>query len=140
MANVGVVHAFITAFGSGDAEAAPGRLYDDVQVSEPASLPIGGEYAGKTAFVGFLAEVAATYDVKIDRAKVMGAGDIAVVRIDLTRTMHSTGASLDTQFSELHTRRWRQDHLHQRLPEGHQVPRRAHRRQRDAASVIGQLG
>jgi hypothetical protein len=40
----------------------------------------------------------------------MGAGDIAVVRIDLTRTMHSTGASLDT------------------------------RRQRDAASVIGQLG
>jgi hypothetical protein len=81
MANVAVVQAFITAFGSGDAETALGQLHDDVQVSEPASLPIGGEYA---------------------------------------------------------TRRWRQDHLHQCLPEGHQGPPRAHRRQRDAASVIGQ--
>jgi hypothetical protein len=123
MANVGVVHAF----SSGDAGAAPGRLYDDVQVSESSSLPSGSEYAGKAAFVGFLAEVAATYDVKIHRAKVMGAGDMAVVRID-------------TQLCEVHTRRWRQDHLHQRLPEGHQGPRRAHRRQRDAATVIGQLG
>jgi ketosteroid isomerase-like protein len=118
MANVAVVQAFITAFGSGDAETALGQLHDDVQVSEPASLPIGGEYAGKAAFVGFLAGVA-TYDAKTHRAKVMGAGDMAV---------------------ELYTRRWRQDHLHQRLPEGHQGPLRAHRRQRDAASVIGQLG
>jgi ketosteroid isomerase-like protein len=140
MANVGVVQAFITAFDSGDAETALGHLHDDVQVSEPASLPIGGEYAGKAAFAGFLAEVAATYDVKSHRVKAMGAGDMAVVRIDLTRTAHSTGASLDTQFCELYTRRWRQDHLHQRLPEGHQGPLRAHRRQRDATSVIGQLG
>ena len=101
MANVTVVQAFITAFGSGDAQTAPGQLHDDVQVSEPASLPIGGQYAGKTAFVGFLAKVAATYEL---------------------------------------TRRWQQDHLHQRLPEGHQHPLRAHRRQRGAASVIGQLG
>jgi ketosteroid isomerase-like protein len=93
MANVTVVQAFITAFGSGDAETTLGQLHDDVQVSEPASLPIGGEYF--------------------------------------------TGASLDTQFCELYTRRWQQDHLHQRLPEGHQGPPRAHRRQRDAASVIG---
>jgi limonene-1,2-epoxide hydrolase len=73
MANVAVVQAFITAFGSGDAETALGHLHDDVQVTEPVSLPIGGEYAGKAAFVGFLAEVAATYDVKIHRAKAMGA-------------------------------------------------------------------
>jgi ketosteroid isomerase-like protein len=140
MANATVGQAFIAAFGSGDAETALGQLHDDVQVSEPASLPIGGEYAGKAAFVGFLAGVAATYDAKIHRAEVMGAGDMAVARLDLTRTAHRTGASLDTQFCELHTRRWRQDHLHQRLPEGHQGPLRAHRRQRDAASVIGQLG
>lgn len=94
MANVDVVQAFITAFVSGDAETALGHLHDDVQVTEPVSLPIGGEYAGKAAFVGFLAEVAATYDVKIHRAKAMGAGDMAVVRIDLTRTAHSTGASV----------------------------------------------
>jgi hypothetical protein len=100
MANVAVVQAFITAFGPGDAQTALGQLHDDVQVSEPASLPIGGEYAGKAALVGFLAEVAATY--------------------------------------ELYTRRWQQDHLHQRLPEGHQGPPRAHRRQRNAASVIRQ--
>jgi ketosteroid isomerase-like protein len=100
MANVTVVQAFITAFGSGDAETALGQLHDDVQVSEPASRPIGGEYAGKAAFVGFLAKVAATY--------------------------------------QLYTRRWQQDHLHQRLPGGHQGPPRAHRRQRDATSVIGQ--
>ena len=100
MANVAVVQAFITTFGSGDAQTAPGQLHDDVQVSEPASLPIGGEYAGKAAFVGFLGKVAATY--------------------------------------ELYTRRWQQDNLDQRLPEGHQGPPRAHRRQRDAASVIRQ--
>ena len=140
MANVGVVQAFITAFGSGDAETALGQLHDDVQLSEPASLPIGGEYAGKAAFVGSLAGVAATYDVKIHRAEVRDAGDMVVAHLDLTWTAHSTGASLDTQFCELYTRRWRQDHLHERLPEGHQGPLRAHRRQRDAASVIGQLG
>jgi hypothetical protein len=50
MANVTVVQAFITAFGSGDAQMALGQLHDDVQVSEPASLPIGGEYAGKAAY------------------------------------------------------------------------------------------
>jgi ketosteroid isomerase-like protein len=140
MANVAVVQPFITAFGSGDAETALDQLHDDVQVSEPASLPIGGEYVGRAAFVGFLGKVAATYDVKIHRAKVMDAGDMAVARLDLTRTAYSTGASLDTQFCELYTRRWRQDHLHQRLREGHQGLPRAHRRQRDAASVIGQLG
>ena len=74
-----------------------------MQVSEPASLPIGGEYAGKAAFVGFLGKVADTYDVKIHRAKVIDAGDVAVAHLDLTWTAHSTGASLDTQFCELYT-------------------------------------
>lgn len=69
MTNVAVVQAFITALGSGDAETALGQLHDDVQVSEPASLAIGGEYAGNAGFVGFLAKVAATDDVKIHRAK-----------------------------------------------------------------------
>ena len=79
------------------------QLHDDVQVSEPAGLPIGGEYSGKAAFVGFLGKVAATYDVKIHRAKVMDAGELAVAHLDLTWTAHSTGASLDTQFCELYT-------------------------------------
>jgi hypothetical protein len=139
MANVAVVRAFITAFGCGDTQTALGQLHDDLQVSEPHSLPIGGEYAGNARFVGFLATVAATYDVKIHRAKVMNAGDMAMARLEPTRTMHSTGAGLDTQFCELHTRRWRQDHLHQRLSEGREGPPGAHRRQRDAASLIGQL-
>jgi ketosteroid isomerase-like protein len=102
MANVAVVETFITAFGSGDAETALGQLHDDVQVSEPASLPIGGEYAGKAAFVGFLGKVAATYDVKIHRAEVMDAGDMALAHLHLTWTAHSTLASLDTQFCELY--------------------------------------
>jgi ketosteroid isomerase-like protein len=102
MANVAVVETFITALGLGDAEAALGQLHDDVQVSEPASLPIGGEYAGKAAFVGFLGKVAATYDVKIHRAEVMDAGDMALAHLHLTWTAHSTGASLDTQFCELY--------------------------------------
>ena len=103
MANVAVVQAFITACSSGDAETALGQLHDDVRVSEPASLPIGGEYAGKAAFVGFLGKVAATYDVKIHQAKVMDAGDMVVAHLDLTWTAHSTGASLNTQFCELYT-------------------------------------
>jgi ketosteroid isomerase-like protein len=73
MANVAVVQAFITAFGSGDAETALDQLHDDVQVSEPAGLPIGD------------------------------AGDMAVAHLNLTWTAHSTGASLDTQFCELYT-------------------------------------
>jgi ketosteroid isomerase-like protein len=103
MANVAVVQAFISALGRGDAETALGQLHDDVQVSEPASLPIGGEYAGIAAFVGFLGKVAATYDVTIHRAKVVDAGDLALAHLDLTWTAHSTGASLDTQFCELYT-------------------------------------
>ena len=139
MTNVAVVQAFITAFGCGEAETALGQLHGDAQVSEPASLPIGGEYPGNAGFVGFLATLAATYDVKTHRAKVIDAGDMAMARLEPTRTMHSTGASLDTQFFELYTRRWRQDHIHQRLSGRREGPPGAHRRQRDAASVIGQL-
>jgi ketosteroid isomerase-like protein len=103
MANVAVVDAFIAALGSGDAEGALGQLRDDVRLSEPAGLPMGGEYVSKAGFVDFLGKVAATYDVKIHRATVRDAGDVAVAHVDLTWTAHATGASVDTQFCELYT-------------------------------------
>ena len=103
MANVAVVDAFIAALGAGDAEGALARLHDDVRVSEPAGLPMGGEYATKAGFVDFLGKVAAIYDVKVHRATVRDAGDVAVAHIDLTWTAHATGASVDTQFCELYT-------------------------------------
>jgi limonene-1,2-epoxide hydrolase len=103
MANIAVVEAFIAALGSGDAEAALGRLHDDVRVSEPAGLPMGGEYVRKAGFVDFLGRVAATYDVKIHRATVHDAGEVAVAHLDLTWTAHATGASLNTRFCELYT-------------------------------------
>ena len=103
MANVAVVDAFIAALGSGDAEGALRQLHDEVRLSEPAGLPMGGEYVSKAGFVDFLGKLAATYDVKVHRATVRDAGDFAVAHLDLTWTAHATGASMDTQFCELYT-------------------------------------
>jgi hypothetical protein len=79
MANVAVAQAFITASGSGEAETALGQLHDDVQLTERASLPIAGE----AVFAGL-----------INGAKVIGAGEMAVARLDLRGTAPSTAASV----------------------------------------------
>jgi ketosteroid isomerase-like protein len=103
VSNIAVVERFINALGAGDAEAGLALLDPNVQVSEPAGLPLGGEYDGLEAFLGFLQQVAATYEVKIHNIKVMDGGDLAVALIDITWTSIATGASLDTQFCELYT-------------------------------------
>jgi ketosteroid isomerase-like protein len=103
MTRVAVVQTFIDAFAAGDAQTALAQLHDDVRVSEPAGLPMGGEYASKSEFIGFLSKAAATYDVAIHRADVNDAGDVALARLHMTWTARATGASLDTELCELYT-------------------------------------
>jgi ketosteroid isomerase-like protein len=103
MSDVTVVQNFLNAFATGDVEKALGLLHDEVQVSEPAGLPTGGEYDGKPAFLGFLGKVAALYDVQVSGSRVIDGGDIAVAIIDSTWTAHATGARLATQYVELYT-------------------------------------
>lgn len=103
MSNTAVVEQFIKALGDGDAEVGLSLLDPKVQVSEPAGLPIGGEYDGLEAFIGFFAQVATTYDVKIHDVKVIDGGDIAIAVINLTFTSLATTLKLDTQFVEIYT-------------------------------------
>jgi ketosteroid isomerase-like protein len=103
MSDVAIVERFVKALGAGDAEVGLPLLDPHVQVSEPAGLPAGGEYDGLEAFLGFFAQVAVTYDVKIHDVRVVDGGDIAVALIDLTWTSLATGKSLDTEFVEVYT-------------------------------------
>jgi hypothetical protein len=74
-----------------------------------------------------MANVAAAYDVKIHRAKVIEVGDVATAQLEFTGTAHATGAGAGPQFHQLYTVDGDMNHLRQRRPEGHQNPRRAHR-------------
>jgi ketosteroid isomerase-like protein len=103
MSNIAIVEQFVKALGAGDAEAGLSLLDPQVQVSEPAGLPIGGEYDGLEAFIGFFAQVATTYDVKIHDVRVIDGGDIAIALIDLTFTSLATSLKLNTQFVEIYT-------------------------------------
>lgn len=103
MSNVAIVEKFVKALGAGDAETGLPLLDADVRVSEPAGLPMGGEYDGVEAFLGFFAGIAATYDVKIHDVRVIDGGDIAVALIDLTWRALATSKTLDTQFVEVYT-------------------------------------
>jgi ketosteroid isomerase-like protein len=103
MSNTAIVEKFIKALGAGDAEAGLPLLAPNVQVSEPAGLPAGGEYDGVEAFLGFFAKVAADYDVDIHHVRVIDGDDIAIALIELTWTSHATGRKLDTKFVEVYT-------------------------------------
>jgi ketosteroid isomerase-like protein len=103
MSNTAIVEQFVKALGAGDAETGLPLLAPNVQVSEPAGLPMGGEYDGLEAFLGFFAQVADTYDVKIHDVNVIDGGDIAIALIDLTWTSLATTKKLDTQFVEIYT-------------------------------------
>ncbi|HEX4557737.1 MAG TPA: nuclear transport factor 2 family protein [Mycobacterium sp.] len=103
MSNTAIVEKFVKALGAGDAETGLPLLDPNVQVSEPAGLPAGGEYDGLEAFLGFFAQVAATYDVKIHDVRVIDGGDVALALIDLSWTSIATGKTLETQFVEVYT-------------------------------------
>jgi ketosteroid isomerase-like protein len=103
MSDVAVVQTFLDAFGSGDVATALRVLHENVQVSEPAGLPTGGEYDGREAFVGFLEKTGATYGVEIHDVTLRDGGDVTVAVVDTTWTSVATGARLETQFCELYT-------------------------------------
>lgn len=103
MSDTSVVRTFFDAFTAGDAEAALAVVHDDVQVSEPAGLPIGGELDGKPAFLVFLGQVAATFRVDIGEVRLVDAGDVTIALIDVTWTSVATEASLSTKLVELYT-------------------------------------
>lgn len=103
MANTAIIEQFVRALGAGDAETGIPLLSPDVQVSEPAGLPVGGEYDGLEAFLGFFAQVAQTYDVKIHDVRVIDGGDVAVSMMNMTFTSLATSRTLDTQYVEVYT-------------------------------------
>lgn len=103
MSNVAVVETFINALISVDTETALGHLDNDVHVSVPAGLPMGGEYIGKAAFFVFFGKVASTYEIEIDRRRVLDTGKVVLAVIDSNWTARRTAASLRTQVCEFFT-------------------------------------
>ena len=97
MSNIAVVEAFTNALISGDTETAQGHLDNEVHVSAPAGLPMGGEYIGKTSFVDFIGKLTSIYEIEIDRRRVFDTGEVVLAVIDSYWTARRTAASIRTR-------------------------------------------
>lgn len=120
MSNVAVVEAFVNALISRDTETALGHLDNDVHVSAPAGLAMGGEYIGKTAFVDFIGKLTSICEIEIDhrrahriRARSCSPSSTAT-RLPGALQQASEPRSMDAFYRH----RW-QDHRYQRVPERH---------------------
>jgi uncharacterized protein len=101
-AGVEVVRAFTAALGVGDIRACLALATDDLVFSEAASLPFGGDWVGKSGFVGLLKAVARDFDVRLDPPTVDAAGDAVLARMHGTFTSRRTGRSMPMQVLDLY--------------------------------------
>ena len=103
MSDTSVVRSFFDAFRAGDLETLVALLHDDVTVSEPAGLPIGGEYQGKRAFLQLLEIIHESYVIELQSTRLFDVGEFTLALINETWTSKATGASLRTRVCELYT-------------------------------------
>jgi uncharacterized protein len=100
--NSAVVRKFITGLQAGDVGGCLELLDDEIVFSEAASLPFGGDYVGKDAFVQFLRNVGRHFRVDLDTPEVADAGPFVAVRVHGTMTSRVTGRSLPMQVVDLY--------------------------------------
>ncbi len=98
-----VLQRVLAAFGAGDMEEVARWFRPDVVVQQADSLPYGGEHKGQDQFRGMLGKIGQTFDLQTHAYQICDAGDVAVLRLDLTFTARSTGRSARVPSVELYT-------------------------------------
>jgi ketosteroid isomerase-like protein len=96
-----VVERYLTAFKESDLDAIVEITHPECVVSEPESLPYGGEYTGKQAFKEVFGNVLSTWDeVVFDMNDVVGDGAVFTILGDVRLESDGVG-SIETQVVEV---------------------------------------
>lgn len=97
------VHALFDAVLAGDSDALAALLHADIEVIEPSSLPYGGCYRGKAAFLTELfPRLMGLVDIGIENIRILSGQDIAMARMDGTFTARRTGQVLRMPYVEVY--------------------------------------
>jgi ketosteroid isomerase-like protein len=87
-----------------DLATVTGLVADDVVVGEPASLPYGGIFEGRDAFVGeLLPAIVTDFDLEVGDVTVYAGGDRAAAQMDITFIAKRSGARVTMPYVEVYT-------------------------------------
>lgn len=97
-----VIRQYIEEASSGNIPGIVELTHPDCVISEPASLPYGGEYTGKEAFQELFQDVLATWEVFDFEAKtVVTEGNTSLIIFDV-HVENASGESMETQVAEVY--------------------------------------
>jgi uncharacterized protein len=100
--NLQTLKGFVENFLGGDAEAALEFIHPDVVAHEPESLPYGGEYRGKDAFLDMMTKIVETAEVEATLLDMHDAGDTVVAVFLAKYTSRASGNSIEMPVSEIY--------------------------------------
>ena len=81
-------------------------LHDDIELIEPASLPVGGVHRGHEAVLkNVFKPMGRKFQVRVLRSSVIGTGPVFAASADVQFTSRATGKVLVLPYVELHTAR-----------------------------------
>lgn len=92
--NVEVVRKFLSALRARDMSACASLTTDDFVVSEPASLPYGGEWTGIQGLTDMLSAVGRSYRIDLDAPELHGFDESVLVRVSGTITARESGRQM----------------------------------------------
>lgn len=97
------VRALFDAVLAGDVDTIAALLHPDLEVIEPESLPYGGVYRGKDAFLTDLfPKLTGLVDVGIEGVRILGEESVAMAQMDGVFTARRTGAQLRMPYVEVY--------------------------------------
>ena len=81
-------------------------LHDDIELVEPASLPVGGLHVGHEAVLkNVFKPMGRKFQVRVLRSNIIGTGPVFAASADVQFTARATGNVLVMPYVELHTAR-----------------------------------
>jgi ketosteroid isomerase-like protein len=99
-----VVSRVMAALAAFDIETMLANLSEDVEVHEPASLPYGGVFRGRQAFVEELVPAIATdFDIEVGDVQIFESDGQVAAKFEITFTGKRSGTRLTMPYVEVHT-------------------------------------
>jgi ketosteroid isomerase-like protein len=97
-----VIDQVLTAGDQGDMDRMVELTHPDCVITEPETLPYGGEYTGKRAFPELFGDVLATWETfEFEARRVATQDDLAFVLFDL-RAETDEGGAVETNLIEVY--------------------------------------
>lgn len=100
--NLQTLMGFVEYVLGGKVEAALEFIHPDVVAHEAESLPYGGEYRGKDAFLELLTKIGETVEIEVTPLGMHDAGDTIVAVFLAKFTSRASGNSIEMPVSEVY--------------------------------------